>query len=903
MDGSGGGVDLRLWGKERGLPRAYPLVCHLLDTAAVAGAVWDGYLAPGFRRFVAEQLGVSEARARALVVFWAGLHDIGKSIAVFQGQSATWRPPDDVYPDAGDTRVRHELATHAWLITRLTELGYSRERVCLLVAQTLGGHHGAFYGTEGKWRVDPLAALPELGGGAWEDQRMALLRAIHRVVGAPAPPTKLKAAGGALVCGIVILADWLASQEDFLLSRLPDLPVSGAPSELAAHYRRSIEVAPGLLEDARLGRLRLRAGDFAEAFGFPPNDMQQSIEERLPGLVGDRGGLLLITVPTGAGKTEAALHAARILGAAAGTPGIFLGLPTMATADKMYERGRDYAEHRADGPTGVTLMHSLSWLADAYRPVTDNGQVLTSDSKLGQRRTDPGDWLRGAKRGLLAPLAVGTIDQVLLSVLPTRHNMLRMLGLTGKVLVIDEVHAYDAYMQGLLRQLLVWAGALGVPVVLLSATLPRPVSRRLVESYLRGARPGVVADMPDPPYPGWLYVDAAAGPAHVQDVAGTPRLLQTDVREVPCDANGGLDRSVVLRDVLASMADERGCVAVIVNTVAEAQRTFRDLKQWFGTVAWGRAGTPDLDLLHARFPAARREQITADVTAKYGKDGERPTHGGVVVATQVLEQSLDLDFDLMISDLAPIALLLQRAGRCHRHVNARPPWLSRPRLVVLTYAGDEPPRAWPFVYPTALLRRTRETLDEWCTEPITVPADVQGLVDRVYDESFAEGNIQADDIERIADDQVKASLADMTRIPAPGEFSELHSLTDRDVNEDMFATRLGADSVRVLCVYDDADGDRWLDTGCSTQLPAPNRRGRFTPDQVRQVMAQTIPVPATWVAGRGADHDVPPAWQDNPYLRKIVLLPHKVGTDATIAPARLGRSTLFLHPEEGLIRS
>lgn len=901
---SGGGVDLRLWGKSRGLPGAYPLVCHLLDTAAVAGALWDGYLSGGFRRYIARQLGVGEDHARSLVMLWAGLHDIGKAMACFQGQERERRPPADLYPDSGNERIPHDLATHRWLIMRLAELGYPRGKVCAFVAQALGGHHGVFHPI-GQPDADPVAVLPELGGGAWETQRLALLKTVHEIVGAPAPPEKVRRPGAALVCGVVILADWLASQDRYLEERLPDIPASGDPDALAKFFQHSVALAPSLVERARLRRLRLREGSFVEEFGFAANGMQASVEADLPALVDERGGLLLVTVPTGEGKTEAALHAARVLGTASGATGVFFGLPTMATADGMYARAGSFVERRAEGPAGVTLLHSMAWLNAAYHPVADDSTVISYEHEAGSsRRTDPGEWLRGAKRGLLAQMAIGTIDQALLSVLPVRHNMLRMLGLAGKVFVVDEVHAYDAYMQGLLRRLLTWLGQLGVPVVLLSATLPRQVSRRLIESYLAGAaRPTNTADVPDVPYPGWLYVDAATGDATAREVVTEPRRLRTEVREVPRDALGGLDRSAALRELLAPAVDEAGCVAVIVNTVAEAQRTFRDLKAWFGAISAAGGEAPDLDLLHARFPADQRERITADIIAKYGKNGHRPRHGGVVVATQVIEQSLDLDFDLMISDLAPVALLLQRAGRCHRHANDRPASLSGPRLVVLTYPDAEPPAAWPYVYPVSLLRRTRELLAVWGEQHMAIPGDVQAVVDQVYDESFADGEMQSDDIERIAADQVMRSVAEKIGIPVPATLTDLRQLTDRELDEDLIATRLGADSARVLCVYDTADGRRCLDPGCAVPLPEPNRKGRFTPDQVRQVMAQTIPVPSTWVADRTADNEIPAEWQDNPFLRRLVLLPHPVRADGPEPAARIGSKLLRLHPEEGLIRS
>src|SRR5690606_25020 len=168
------------------------------------------------------------------------------------------------------------------------------------------------------------------------------------------------------------------------------------------------------------------------------------------------------------------------MGEAAGMPGYFFGLPTMATSDQMLRRVDEFRSRRGEGADSLTLLHSMAWLNAAYTGEGEESGVLTSDPMAAR-------WLMGSKRGLLANLAVGTIDQARLAALRGRHNVLRMLGLSGKVLIADEVHAYDAFMQGLLKRLLEWLGALRVPVVLLSATLPAGVGRRLAEAYLVGA--------------------------------------------------------------------------------------------------------------------------------------------------------------------------------------------------------------------------------------------------------------------------------------------------------------------------------------------------------------------------------------------------------------------------------
>ncbi|QSI48081.1 CRISPR-associated helicase Cas3' [Thermobispora bispora] len=890
-------VDLALWGKSRGLNgHRYPLVCHLLDAAAAMEALWDEYVPPRVRTVITDGLGTTENHARALLASWAGLHDIGKVMACFQALDADGFARLTGYPDAPADMKGHAFAAHVWLGQALAEAGYKATGLrspAVRVAQLLGGHHGTFFEYRHRELTDPVTFVPALGTGRWEEQRRRITAVVHELTGAPKPPTRLPAPVAALTCGLVILADWLVSQDVFLRKRIAaGLPAAGTPEALREHFDRSRQAAPGLLREAGLGRLTFKPGGFHDDFPFQPNDLQRSIAERLPGLLDGEPGLLLIMAPMGEGKTEAALHAARLMGETAGTPGVFFGLPTMATSDQMFDRLAEFRARRAEGADSLTLLHGLAWLNSAYAPDGEAIDVLTEDRTATQ-------WLRGSKRGLLANLAVGTVDQALLAVLRGRHNVLRMLGLVGKVVVIDEVHAYDAYMQGLLHRLLSWLGAFKIPVVLMSATLPVTVGRKLVEAYLEGGGQRGTA-LPELRYPGWVYV--SAGQASSQPVKSRERALRVELRHVALGLDGRAERADALKELLAPLVADGGCAAVICNTVAEAQRTYLELKEWLAATG---TAAPVMRLLHSRFPAWRREEITREVVALFGKDaGDARPAAAVLVATQVIEQSLDLDFDLVISDLAPIALLLQRAGRCHRHQAndpRRPGWARQMRLVVLAPTDEAGalafPRAWRHVYHQALLRRTFAVLTELTGRNVAIPGDVQGLVNRVYDEDFADLSAQVaeDDLARIADEQTKEMYASMVAIPPPKALKDLSSLSQGEI-VDEYATRLGADSGRVVCCHPAPDGRLLLRTGDPLPHAGAGRDGRFTKEQLKRILLEAIPVPGGWLKDRSAENEPPPAWRDNPHLRDIALIRLLAGH----GPGLLGERTLWLSDELGL---
>ncbi|WP_031158136.1 CRISPR-associated helicase/endonuclease Cas3 [Streptosporangium roseum] len=895
-------VDLALWGKSRGLPTRYPLICHLLDSAAAVEALWDHYLSPGLRASLAGGLGTDEMHARSLLAYWAGLHDICKCMSCFQEQDKIGFSQLADYPEVNATPKGHAFAAHVWLGQLLSALGYKVGRTpspAIRVAQLLGGHHGTFSPFNHHEFRYPLGSLPALGEGRWEEQRQAIAAVVHELTGRPEPPQEVSDAGGALACGLVILADWLVSQDVFLRKRIDaGLPERGDADCLERHLTRSRSAVPQLLREAGLGRLTFKPGGFSDDFPFQPNGLQRSISESLPGLVDGDPGLLLIMAPMGEGKTEAALHAGRLMGEASGRPGYFIGLPTMATSDQMLRRVDGFRRDRIEGANSLTLLHGMAWLNAAYSPEGEEVGVLTHDPMATR-------WLRGSKRGLLANLSVGTIDQALMAVLRGRHNVLRMLGLVGKVLVVDEVHAYDSYMQGLLKTLLGWLGALKVPVVLLSATLPVAVGRRLAEAYLAGAGCRD-QQVPEVTYPGWIYVSPRA--AVSMPVDSRERTLRVETHDVPIAPDGRPGRLPALREILAPLLREGGCAAVICNTVAEAQQTYLMLRDWVRRSETAGRKPPEIRLLHSRFEAQRREQITQEMVGWFGKDaGDGRPPAAILVATQVIEQSLDLDFDVVVSDLAPIALLLQRAGRCQRHPaldGKRPAWAKDlMRLVVLTPADQEGtlaiPRAWPYVYPRALLRRTHDALAGLPDGVVAIPGAIQGLVDQVYDENFDDETSPclSDDVARLADEQAKDLYAQMVSIPTPGRVGDLSQLSGDDFVSE-FSTRLGADSGRVVCCTVASDGQLMLG---DKPLPVVEAGGGaakkwFTKDQVRLVMSNTIPVPGTWLSGLSASNAAPPAWADSPHLSDLVV----VRMSGDQMSGLLGDRSLWLSAELGL---
>ncbi len=794
----------RLWAKTSDV-NWLSLGDHLLDTVAVAEILWQRWVAPAVKVQLATALGgADDSEARALAVWLAGLHDLGKATPAFQVQVAdlaagvresglpiTEQPMDrSIAPHAyaGGVLVADLLVTRGW-----------RRSDALRLATIISAHHGFFsqpgiserlrhpdqYGAE-PW----LNASTELFDLVTDRSGAApfLDRWVNLDLGRPVELT---------ITGFVVLCDWVASNE-----AVRSLP-SGAFSEHLALTGDPLTTMgwrdtwkPGNLPDNLL----------AKRFHFAPRPLQSAVVEVAMSV--SEPGVLVVEAPMGEGKTEAALAAIEVLAQRFGTVGAYIALPTQASSDQMFGRVSAWLQHLPDGPHQLVLAHGKADLNPLVRHI-DVSDMGRDDLD----RVDLPTWFRGRGRQLLSPFAVGTVDHLLLAATRTRHVSLRHLGLAGKVVVVDEVHAYDTYMQVFLQRILAWLGANGVPVILLSATLPARLRTSLLDAYT-GHESGNI----DHGYPvistGGRRSEVAA--LHVPSaVSATAEIEFIDERE----GDEGL------ADAIFSRIEDGGCALLIRNTVARAQRSFRYLEQRM---------PGEVTLVHARFTDGDRERLMQQLVLRFGPTGSRPDRH-VVVATQVVEQSLDVDFDLLASDLAPIDLLLQRLGRVHRH-----DWRSRPsnvrtaRLLVGGCAypvgsAPSPVRGSEAVYGNHLLLRTAAWLRE--RTMIALPSDIPLAVNAVYEhedlpippawmDTAAAARVEHEHrLATAADRASKYALLLPTQMRDLSLLGYAHSGAGEDDNAHIVAAVRDGDPSYEILLLDTRDGKRVTSDGCTVQSP------------------------------------------------------------------------------------
>ncbi len=627
------------------------------------------------------------------------------------------------------------------------------------------------------------------------------------------------------LAGLTVLADWLGSNREFFPYCEEILPLGDYWDRALERAGKAIEAA-GLNPDPPAKRFTL-----ADCFADPPPNLQptplQHWAETVP--LGRGPQLFILEDVTGAGKTEAALLLAQRLLRKNDGGGLYFGLPTMATANGMYQRlggGKTPVYARLFAPASrpsLVLAHSRAELVrDRLLPPPPPEGDYGDDTEAAAIRCNA--WLAdNRKKALLAEVGVGTIDQALLAVLASRHQSLRMLGLLDKVLIVDEVHACDAYMNRLLEHLLHAHARAGGSVILLSATLPHRQKSALIRAFAEGMGQEIDSIEPTEAYP--LATVFGGEGLRTQPLATRPEVA----RRVEVDFVEGEDEAETL---LAKTVAQGRCACWICNTVDDARRRFEALRR----------NHPDwhLDLFHARFTLHDRMNIEQRVLAAFGKrSGPEQRRGRVLIATQVVEQSLDLDFDVMLSDLAPIDLLIQRAGRLQRHPRDRegrytpdaPDRRGNPKLTVLAPPwNDDPPANWlRRAMPGTAAVYEAEEAHLWLAMKLlrekggfTMPDDARRLIEGVYGADPWHGfpaRLQDKALEADGLYRGKTSIAEDKALP----LEQGYRLEGPWLDEDTAPTRLGEPTTtvwlarlkqgRLLPLHgDDATMDAWLES-------------------------------------------------------------------------------------------
>ncbi|KXV39858.1 CRISPR-associated protein Cas3 [Gluconobacter japonicus] len=641
----------------------HPVLAHCLDVAAVAISLPESML----------PLINHQPLDRRLLGFLASLHDIGKLGATFQflrpdlwpaalGHTPAALPPGPRH-DAAGLYLLGQLNTHPVLRTLFPDW-LATEKLRILAG--IAGHHDKPV-SRAYQRPANLTSL--------EEKTLEAAQSFLTVMASlfqppPFPEDMTEAAMDSLAWRLaeyLPVADWIGSNRTWF----PYISPEDLTDPSAYFWNKALPQAQKAVLQAGLGSIRTTPFQTAKALlphleKHALSPLQHWAETvQLP----DGPTLIVIEDMTGSGKTEAALILSHRLIARGQASGLFLALPTMATANAMFDRvAAAYGKmfHPLDRPS-LALAHGKARLSERFTQtiLSEKPSFSTPEHQKQPGESACSEWLASEnRRALLAQVGVGTIDQALMAVLPVRYTTVRRQGLSNKILCCDEIHSFDPYMTEEMKELLTLHASRGGSVILLSATLSHALRTTLVNAFRKGlGLPGTT--LHDTHYPLTTLVSTEAPPI-----------------ETPCEPRPGLGRTVTINRLsdpdeaeerVINLASTGAAIAWIRNTVDDAIASAETL----------RARGVKVQLFHARFAMVDRLAIEQDILRKFGKQSSPEERTGVLVSSQILEQSLDVDFDALITDLAPADLLIQRAGRLWRHHRSNRP-VAFPQLDIIS---------------------------------------------------------------------------------------------------------------------------------------------------------------------------------------------------------------------------
>ena len=666
------------------------LIDHMLETGIVTECLIDadGMYRPVLSR-LSEITGCDNNKLSAKIVFICAIHDIGKAHPIFQGRDAETLEilrRKNLNQASFDTRFRHEQYG-ANIFDRL-----SAEDVDIknsdIISQIIRMHHQKEQKKNSD--IDIIKIDDKEKAKKWRHIQKEIYDYIKNVfhfdnlnlINKNISKSELFVVQNAIL-GIMITSDWIASNNYVLDNQ----PYKNIDEFLKS---RKLQALKFLNNEGMIRQQIPVMQDFKSAFGFNGRPVQNDVEK-----IVHKNDIkcMLIESDCGSGKTEAALYAAAVLGNRSGLSGIYMGLPTGVSAEAIQNRVDEFL-----------TSHGMR-----------NTKLYTSKSMLLREPDKKPIWTDISRQRLLTSSAVGTVDQVMTVARLARFESVRMNGLASKVLIIDEIHAYDTYMLAVIRGLLMICGELGVPVIMLSATLPISTKKGLL---------GVVGNRDMELHNGYPMISYVTKDGDVYEQVSNQYMPD---KKISCKLLPILNNNDEIARYAVDAVKDGGCECVIMNTVADAICVYDKIKK-------SKKSDCKIILYHSRMTINARDETSREILTMCGKDRTKRPERVIIVGTQVLEQSLDIDVDYMITTICPIDLLFQRIGRYHRHGDAG---TIRERVVVAntvqvlipsdlsSYGGTE------YVYEKCYLDATINAIQEH-NGHLLIPSGMPDMINYVY---------------------------------------------------------------------------------------------------------------------------------------------------------------------------
>lgn len=835
------------------------------DTAEIAVRLVQHCLPLSTLEFLKEQIG--EKNLYNYIKLHALLHDIGKFTYKFQYRILDLLPEiKRKIEDQIDMSVRisEESFRHSLASQNILELyGFP-----LSTSVIAGAHHG-----------EPLVDFRHLNmtcePKSYWGKNEALFKSVWQLwieyalhesgFNTPNEVPSVDQSAQLLLSGLIIEADWIASNTDYF----PLISTNFVP-DFGAYFPERAEKAWAAFDFSSPWNISTFSVDdtvFSNRFnGIKPNSIQKEFAETCSKNQG-KGGIYILEAPMGCGKTEAALMGAELLASINNCGGIFFCLPTKAAANGIFDRIVPWAKNLPDNErNSVSLAHQVSELSDLYR--TDKN----SCSQCGAEDNVSEDlyvhkWLSEKKQSLFSTFVVSTIDQLLLAGISQKYAFLRHISLAGKVVIIDGIHSYDAYMNVILDSVLNLLGSFKTPVILLSTILTGKRRAELIHAYANtNSRKKTVSEewSTTKNYPLITYCEPAADPQVIKSIAISYNEKKKHIKIQRINED-----SIV--EILKEKLKDGGCAGIICNTVARAQRFAMLIKD----------ALPDAYeiVYHTQFLLEHCTGIEKELTVCKGKkstEEDRYSRKTIVIGTQKLEQSLDIDFDFLITDLCPMDVLLQRIGSLFLYERERNSIFTEPCCAVLDYSDE-----YARIYDEWTLSMSEKLLPEF----ITMPDDLSTLVHAAYSTNECpEDKTLNKYLKNEKEMRNKASLIGIQPLSnkegktIAGMFTRKNSPGNDDL--EMATVRCGIDSIPVyVMVYDGSDNIRFVNNShepiSRNHVPSYEESLLIKKQKINLPYALSVGTEAAEVISKleQMNSSIIPEWQNSKELKgKLILL-------------------------------
>lgn len=770
-------INNKLWGKKKVSTNGLywlPLKQHLIDTQNVTLLLWEHWLDESQKKLIINSLdNKKEEIAKNLVGFLAGVHDIGKATPSFQMKESIPLSRDL------DNALKEKLKTcgidlEKYIISDPNKSHHSLAGQVILenygvdisISTIIGSHHGKPINSKDEIKIQKEAYRANYYQTSedneihkfWENQQKGILGWALEVNGfnGVSDLPKINFMGQILLTGLIIMADWIASNEEYF-------PLISVYDDNVDNYMRKENGWNKWYKTSNWESKKARKSFdvYNKNFGYDPYDIQQKIFKIISSI--ENPSIIVIEAPMGVGKTEMGLVSVEQLAHKLGKSGLFFGLPTQATSNGIFTRVEDWLNkvcEFSDEKHSIKLMHGKASLNEDYLKIKKS-LIYEEDKNVFAN-----EWFCGKKKTILDEFVVGTVDQFLLTSLKQKHFMLRHLGFSKKVVIIDEVHSYDTYMNVYLKRALRWVGAYNVPVILLSATLPKNKRDDLIKEYMASKyKKNIVFnfDTNIDAYPSITYSDGNVINQFCDFEIENNKIIEIE--------KTNLDPFEIIKDVIGN---EDGILGVIVNTVKKAQKLTKKCIEIYGI--------DTVELLHSNLIDTDRSKREKNLLNIIGKEKNRPKKK-IIIGTQVIEQSLDIDFDVLISEIAPMDLLLQRIGRLHRHKSVeRVDKFKNPKFYIFgvneEYKFEEGTK---HVYDEYILTKTQHYLPN----RIEIPKDIKRLIQNVYGEENEVLEKELNDIKEKFENKIskKEKKAKTFLLDKPKENKNMIGMLDLSLKE------------------------------------------------------------------------------------------------------------------------